>query len=247
MSKKVDKADMGDVTKGLKLKGPGGTAEHLGGGLMKFTPNIVGDLAKNGLDAVEKPAENILPVDPETTKPLLKGDEYLAGIMAGGGGPKFNFMAGTDKDSQYLVVALGKGLKMGVRPMMFPGKFKDNPGMVLFLAVRVRVMCADPSGSLLLAKEAFGLEGGALKGEHYSTHAALPAVYLPCSKFEAFTAIKEHALVEKFAAILTDRAVAAGADLEVTAQVLTDYLDAEYAKEVSDVHPGQPPTEVVFF
>src|SRR3990172_7279457 len=156
------------------MTGPGGTAEHLGNGLTKFTPNIVGDLAKDGLDAVQK---NILP---ETTKPPFKGDEYLAGIMAGGGGPKFNFMAGTDKDSQYLVVATAKGLKMGVRPMMFPGKFKDNPNMVLFLAVRVRVMCADPSGSLLLAKEAFGLEGGTLKGEHYSTHAALPAVYLPC-------------------------------------------------------------------
>lgn len=179
----------------------------------------------------------------------LGGKETAASkalIDAANSMPGFEFIPGTDKGSTYLVIAKAKGLKLAIKPLMVPGAVDTPKGKraVLLIGARLRVVVADPSGSLLLANKTFNLKLEN-RGMHWSGHAVLPVCFLPASPFEAFTFFTENKLLDKFTAEIINRVGAE--NMVVPAETLADYLDQEFSKGLSAVPSVSPPGDLMVF
>jgi len=107
--------------------------------------------------------------------------------------PEFDILQGTEKDSRFLVFATVGGVKIGIRPVIFPKK--EDGQAILYMGFRLRAQGYE-SGALDKINEKTNLPFKKLKGLHTSLVGGMQLVALPATPFQAAKAIKEENLVQ---------------------------------------------------
>jgi hypothetical protein len=137
---------------------------------------------------------------------------------------------GTQSDSVYMVFAKADGLKLAIRPLIFPAPYdhEDTKIGMLYLGARLRVVAESPDASILTAESSFGIAGFTDKGEHASQVIGVPLAVLPCGIAEARTRWLGDNLSEAMVGTLYGQLETVGATPTAPKSQVEEWLYTEY-------------------
>lgn len=145
--------------------------------------------------------------------------------------PQFDMIEGSTKGSSYLVIGEKNDLKIGIRPLVFPQQVAPSLA-VLYLGFRMRVVTANPEGSVLEAAETFKLPFTE-KGGHASLEGGLQLIALPTSVSAAYDAWQNKQATKMLVVQVTKHLKDAGVKMFVTAEQIGEFMDVTYAESFS--------------
>lgn len=158
------------------------------------------------------------------------------------------FVKGTT-NTKYLVVAVNKGYRLGIRPYIFATQGEGDDVPFIRVGFRGRIEVTDDTENLepddmeKLA-DAFGFNAPTYKGDrHASFLCGIKAADFRARKEEVAKVIEANHLSDRVVTFMLDRLQAVGATVHASKEALTTYLDMGYEEQTEDKIPYSVLTE----
>lgn len=157
---------------------------------------------------------------------------------------KADTIPGTDPGSVYMVLGTKDDLKVGLKPMIYPTLVPDVEGdgiPVLMVGGRLRVVPANPQGSLMIVSNVFPTfanKGEWKEGDNYvSCLFGMPFVLLPASPYEVLKLFKSSDIVNKVAVALHAVLLEQGLKNTPTPEALFNWMSDTYESSLPEMNP----------
>lgn len=137
-------------------------------------------------------------------------------------------ISGSEEGSKYLVFAQKDGIKLAMRPMLFPSHRDDMEGQWMHCGFRLRAVTEGKN--IGKAKKLFGLELKVKGTHHASLMAGMAVCSVPCSPSELLEFMVSNQITEKMVLELQFMLDAKDVEFTIPGTVIKEYLDMEYEK-----------------